>query len=208
MRLLFFTFLAFAMSGCVSMGSHQTARTLGKDNSSGQINYSEGIVYNDRFDPSETIYLIEADARYGLTEKLDLGAKYNSGNHITLTSKYLLAGNNNSRFASSAGLDVGLNLWFSGVTGFTYNVNVASYNSYHLFDWCAVAITPKYGFLRLQSGLTEFGITQTNHVTGYTAGILLGRKVKVSLEMSQFTVNYPFSLESNPRFGAGIIVGL
>ncbi|MGB0423412.1 MAG: hypothetical protein ACPGED_03790 [Flavobacteriales bacterium] len=208
MRLLFISLFAFAMSGCVSMGSHQTARTLGQDNYSGQINYSEGIVYNDRYDPSESIYLIEADARYGVTDRIDIGAKYNTGNHFTVTSKYLLAGSNTSRFASSAGLDLGINLWFTGASGFTYNANVASYNSYHLFDWCAIAITPKYGFLRLQTGIPEFGISEFSHVTGYTAGVLIGRKVKVSLEMSQFTVNSPFSMDRTPRFGAGVILRL
>jgi len=186
LTLMFIGILMF--SGCLSMSSLQTGRTMGKgqfgggfsggyysvevldkDNPlSNQVSDSEGIIES----PFGELYL-----KYGLTDRLDVSGKisvYGVGN---LEAKYRFLGTNESKGALSVGLG------FGGIQIDAYNIfeaHLPVYLSYHPAKWLAVYSTPRYVF-RVVNG------NQANWL-GVTGGIRLGgKKIGVFCEYTHVT---------------------
>lgn len=191
--------VAAFMSGCVSMSSLQTARVtepgeFGVGLSAGYVNTEI-----DLGDDAEPIGLsapyFELAGRFGITERLDLGARLGLIGTAGLDLKYQFIGDNESPFASSAGFGVSYvsisSSSSSGETSTESESNLIDLTfpvtfSYHPTDFLGLYVAPKY-VLRLNN-YTVDGVSdsQSSGWLGATAGIRLGRKNALFAEYSYF----------------------
>ena len=146
---------------------------------------------------------MELGAFHGITETLDLGLKINSTLQITGISKYQIIGSKKSKFASSVGLDIGLNLFTSSYGVLFYNGKLSIYNSYHFTDKIALTLSPSYNLARNEKILIEEDPTTTYKIYGYSVGLIFGQKKQLSIELSQFKNNEPFRFDIKPIVSLG-----
>jgi len=193
---------------CVSLNTHQSGRTLGKDNFSiyGNYNYIDvdsSQVYND-LSESRMPVLLEVGMSYGITDKYDMGLKINSSSHATWINKIQIIGNQKSKFASSVGIDLGLSpLAFAGGV-FTYSGSIVWINSIHPKDNIAITLSPRYSHF----GLFSFGAQFNSNITGYSTSLIIGKKHQLSFEIGQFVANNKFSFNTRPVLGIGYTFNL
>lgn len=178
------------LSGCASMSTMQTARTTKK----GEFGYSFGGGYVSTEMPIEGVDtmnvnapLLEAGARYGVTENLDVGGKITIIGTAVADAKYQFLGDQESKIAGSAGLGVGYLSMESGDTeSKLYDLMVPAYFSYHPADWLSIYTSPKYVFrINSYNSDSETG-TETNHWYGAGAGLRIGKNTGVFLEYTYF----------------------
>jgi len=128
-----FTVLAsvILLSGCASMSTMQTARTTPQ----GELGYSVGGGYVNTEMPIEGVDtisfkapMLEVGARYGVTDKLDVGGKLTIIGTAVADAKYQFLGDRESKVAGSAGLGVGyLSMESGNTTSNLYDLMVPTY---------------------------------------------------------------------------------
>lgn len=175
--------LAIVLLGsCVSMSTMQTGRTVGEGNS--ELNIGGSVVKLETIFDTDTTDLngglLEGDFRYGITDKLDAGLKISLLGTSGLYGKYQLVGDQESKFALSAGLSAGyLNITTGEgddeVSNTTVDVAVPVFASVHPTEWLSIYAAPRYT-LRFGGG--------TSNWYGGTGGIRLGNKFAVFAEYS------------------------
>ena len=209
---IIFLFLLLGSAGCVSLNSHQTGRTIGKDNYSlfGTFNFGtiDSKHYDFAYEDSGRFYIAEIGAFRGLKENLDIGIKVNSSFHFTGISKYQFIGNKNSLFASSLGLDVGIGLGGLPLGGMSYSGTFSVFNSIHPTDNFAISFSPRYNYLGFTNFTKEYGYTTANHIYGYSAALIFGKKHQFSLELSQYVNNKKFTFDTRPIMSLGYMWNL
>jgi len=177
-------------SGCASMSTMQTAKTTEK----GEIGYSFGGGYVNTEMPlgeTDTLSLkapiLEAGARYGVSENFDVGGKITIIGTAVADAKYQFIGDKNSKFAGSAGLGLGYMSVESGETeSKIFDLMVPAYFSYHPADWLAVYSSPKYVYRINSYDTNGETASQTNHWYGVGGGMRIGKKTGVFLEYTYF----------------------
>lgn len=210
------------LTSCLSLNSHQTGRTLGKDKGVMFVTANVGTLGSDSYSSeldSASVYVFEFGSRFGMSDRIDIGYKINSALQATFSGKYQYTGTKTSLFASSVGIDFGVGL-------ICYNGSVVSYNSIHLYnDIITLTFTPRYvhlGSFDFVDKLNEEddkeeednddinlrGLSGFNNIYGYSGGLMLGRKHKISFELSQFVNNKTFSFSKKPQFSVGLIFSL
>jgi hypothetical protein len=184
------TFAAVALlaTGCVSMSSLQTARTLEKNKSQqtlgGGLYTSESLVDDKDLGRISLPYL-EYSYRQGLSDKIDAGIKITNSFTLMADGKYQLV--DGEQFALAAGLGVG---YFSvsqtsGDEKFEstlIDVMVPLYLSYDVTKSFTPYLSPKY-IARFVSG-TE---SSTNSLWGATAGAKIGDQSGAYVEATYLT---------------------
>lgn len=202
------------LSGCASMSTMQTARTTEK----GEFGYDVGGGYiktDIALGTADTISFkapfLEIGGRYGVTDKLDLGAKLTLIGTATADAKYQFLGDGESMLAGSAGFGLGY-LSISSGSGVNtsdskiFDIMVPAYFSVHPTDWFSVYASPRYVFrINSYSSSNESG-TDNSSWYGVTAGIRLGKRVGFLAEYSYFgNSEIPVPLS---QFTGGIAVGI
>ncbi len=182
--------LAILLSSCVSMSTMQTARVTEK----GEVGYGFGGGMVNSEIPIGTLDtlsigapFLEASARYGLTDKLDVGAKLTIIGTSSVDAKYQFLGDNKSLIAGSIGLGAGyLSITNDETESVIVDLMVPAYFSIHPVDWLSLYCSPKY--LYRINGYTSNGVTgfSNSHIYGATAGIRLGKKFAFLAEYSYF----------------------
>ena len=194
LKISFFVVLlavVFVFSSCITMSTMQTARVTEKGKFATDIGLglmNAGVSYPGIYIPE-----IEVGARYGVTDKMDVGAKISTIKAITADAKYQFLGDKKSVFAGSAGL--GFEYIYSMSTNF-YDLVLPVYFSYHPLDWLSIYGSPKY-FLKYANYYDSKNYTNHNtisHWYGTTGGIRLGRRIAFIAEYSYFRTN----VESEP----------
>ena len=198
-RVLLTTVVAFGLASCVSLNSHQTGRTVGKDDYAAFANVNLGI------DP-DPIHQVEVGAFHGIKENLDLGVKINSFFHLTGLSKLQIIGNKNSLFASSIGMNIGITPYGLPVGLIGYSSTLSLFNSIHPTDYLAFTFSPTYHYF----GYADYSKIKTyntvSNIYGYSVGVIVGKKHQVSLELLQFENNVVYLLYSEPIISLGYIL--
>jgi hypothetical protein len=180
--------LALMFSSCASLTGFQDGRTIGENrgevmvslNSSGSPEFTDLI--NDQDTNNVNIGLpitfanFELGGRYGITEKLDVSMKINTTFSAALGAKYQLVGNQTSKFALAAGLDVGTVLLA------VYNVQVPLYLSVHPTEMITIYATPRYIYQFPFVGLVDWSYAGGNF------GLLFGRKHKFGIDAGIYQV--------------------
>ncbi len=193
---------------CITLNSHQTGRTVGYNNNSIITTISFGDNYFEKYfhnKDSKSIYLDDFGVFQGISDNFDIGIKVNSMLTFTGTGKYQFIGDKNSLFASSVGLDLGYNPILLFNRTILYNGGLSLYNSIHPTDFLAFTLSPRY----IGHGAIFFGDDfSINHIFGYSAGIIIGRKHQISIELSQFNLNKGYLFDNKPIFSLGYIFKL
>lgn len=157
---------AFAMSGCVSLSSMQTARTVKKQEFVGFFGagtqstkfkkYSEDASEKELQESLEKLSMpvLEAGGRYGVVDNVDVGGKFSLlPGSMSLGGKYMMLGKG-SEGALATGLDVTYGSFeVSSGSGDVKSKNsiriidatVPLYTSYDVSDWFSLYLTPRFG---------------------------------------------------------------
>lgn len=200
--------VTFGLVSCVSLNSHQTGRTVGKDNYSFFGNFNFGYFDSEQYftiADSGAFYIAEIGAFYGIKENFDLGLKVNSSSHFTGISKFQFIGNKTSIFASSIGLDFGAAPLGLVMGTMSYSSSLSMFNSIHPTDYLAFTLSPRYTYLGFTNFTKEYGFTRRNNIYGYSAGLIVGKKHQFSFELSQYVNNQEFSFNTKPIISLGYI---
>lgn len=203
-------FVIAFLTGCASMSTMQTARTVGDGNfgmefGGGAVNTE--IPLGDLDTISFNAPFVEVGGKYGITEKLDVGAKLTLIGTATADVKYQFLGNNESLAAASTGLGIGyLSITSGDNESKIFDIAVPLYLSLHPAPWFSLYTCPRYT-LRINSyTTTDDSGSSTSNWYGATAGIRLGKKVAFLIEYSYFAndeIDVPFS-----QVTGGIAIGI
>jgi hypothetical protein len=187
---IFSPLLAFVLYGCASMSTMQTARTTEKD----EVGYSfgAGIVKTELpTNEHDTIKLnlpfVEAAARYGVSDNLDIGIKLTIIGTLVIDTKYQFLGNKESVFAGSVGCGLGYLQLTSDGTGLRiFDFLFPFYFSFYPTPWLSVYCSPK-SVLRLTTYNGDYGSGAEGSVWyGATGGIRIGHRNGFLLEYSYY----------------------
>jgi hypothetical protein len=198
-------------SSCASMSTMQTARTTDKN----KFAYIVGLSVVKTDIPIGTIDTIKINApvvdlgvRYGVTDKLDVGAKISIIGTATIDVKYQFLGDKTSKIAGSIGLGGGyISLQINASKIHLYDFMLPVYFSYHPTNWLGLYCCPKYVF-RITNNNDYINNTITNissHWYGATGGIRIGKRIAFLAEYSYFGTSQltePFS-----QISGGISIG-
>ena len=198
-------------TSCASMSSMQTARTTEKGEFSTVIGL--GVASSNMLIPNiDTARLsfpeLEVGVRYGITDKMDVGAKSSIIGTATADVKYQFLGDKKSVFAGSVGLGAGyFDYTINNLKSQNYDLMLPLYFSYHPTDWLGVYCNPKYVFRTMISPDAYSGTFNFNnsHWYGATGGIRLGKRIAFLAEYSI----YGTSTNANPfsQVTCGISIG-
>ncbi len=182
-------FCSMMLSSCVSMSSMQTARTLGQGNTEVAVGVSRvSYEFLSDTDTIENKALIgEIDWRYGITDKLDVGARASLIGTSGAYAKYQFLGDDESPIAGSVGASLGfLNIEIGDSKSRTTDFSIPLFFSYHPTDWVALYTSPRYTLRNIKNSDTTGSEGSTSHWYGATTGVRLGKKVAPFLEYSIF----------------------
>ncbi len=205
-HLILILFSSIVLSGCVSLNSHQSGRTSGKDNYSISGNFNFGKIKSEQYfalEDSGYYYIAEVGGQYGIKENIDLGLIVNTSTHCTVTSKLQIIGDKHSLFATSLGFDLGIGPLALLAGAISYSSSFSIYNSFHLGDKVAITLTPKYTYLGFTNLTKEYAFTTKNNIYGYSTGLILGNKHQILLEWSQYVNNIKFTVHLAPQISVG-----
>jgi hypothetical protein len=208
-KISFAIFVIALLTGCASMSTMQTARTVGDGNfeleiGGGAVNTDIALGELDTL--SFSAPFIEVGGRYGITDKLDVGAKLTLIGTATADVKYQFLGDQESLGAVSTGLGIGyLSISSGDNESKIFDIAVPLYLSLHPTPWFSLYSCPRYT-LRINSYTSdEDSGSSTSHWYGATAGMRLGKKVAFLIEYSYFgntEIDIPFS-----QVTGGIAIG-
>jgi len=199
--------IALFLSGCVSMSSMQTGRTVGEGKTELNVGGS-GVKYAFILDEeadtaSVSAPMIEFDFRYGVTDKLDIGGKVSLLGTSGLYGKYQFLGDQESVLAGSVGagfgyIQLGADSGVDETNLSIFDLTVPVYFSVHPAKWVGIYATPRYT-LRFANGVS--------HWVGGTGGIRLGNRFGGFAEYSLFTSNIATTNLSQVTFGLSFGIG-
>ncbi|MDD5185509.1 MAG: DUF5777 family beta-barrel protein [Paludibacter sp.] len=196
----------YMLNSCASMSTLQTARVTEK----GQYAYVFGggvvesrIPYGTTDTLKLTIPFVEIGIRYGIFDKMDVGAKISIIGTATADVKYQFIGDSKSKFAGSIGLGVGYMNMNSNVSNTILQSNFVDamlpvYFSYHPINWIALYCSPKYVLRTIISQNYNDNTVSYGHSNWYGAsgGIRIGKRIAFLAEYTLFENNQisePFS---------------
>ena len=192
--------VAFLMTSCASLTGFEEGKTLGQDNSEMgvSLNYvkAPNIFDDDAGTPDEIDNIgfpnLEFNYKYGVTEKLDVGAKVSTNLNGSTYVKYQLVGDNTSKFALSPGLEVGT------ILGYAYSVGVPIYTSIYPTDNVTININPRFMYQFVSAGATEGAA-----YIGGNFGLMFGKKNKFGIDVGYYNVGIAGENQALLTFGFG-----
>lgn len=169
----------FMLSGCLSMSSLQTGRTMGKGEFGGGIAGGTFAVGVDNKDDTLTQQALGLDrlespfgeiyVKYGITDRLDVGGKLTLIGTGNVDIKYRFLGSNESKGAISAGMSIGT---VSVNDQTIFDVHVPVYLSFHPSNWFAIYSTPRYVLRNIEGTSSNwFGLTGGVRIGGKKFGV-------------------------------------
>ncbi len=177
---------------CASTTGFQTGRTVGAE--AGEISFSingtrtpDFEALEDETDTDFNIFVpnIEISGRYGISDKVDFGLRANTFLNILADVKVQIAGDQESPFAMSTGLGLGMFGFISGAGGL-FNFQVPVYASYHPSENVDLYVAPRYIG---QWGTTFEESSSLLNYYGANFGFLTGRKVKFGIDLALFKLS-------------------
>lgn len=190
--ILFGAVISILLSSCASTTGFQTGRTVGAE--AGEISFSingtrtpDFEALEDETDTDFNIFVpnIEISGRYGISDKVDFGLRANTFLNILADVKVQIAGDQESPFAMSTGLGLGMFGFISGAGGL-FNFQVPVYASYHPSENVDLYVAPRYIG---QWGTTFEESSSLLNYYGANFGFLTGRKVKFGIDLALFKLS-------------------
>lgn len=185
--------LIVVQSGCLSMTTQQSGRTVGRSNLELMANATIGrYSHNSIFDDQEYDHkpVIEIGGTYGLLNNLDLTVKFNSATFLSTQVKYQFIGNRESLFATSIGAEAGFVPLYTFVGIMDYYVSMPLFASLHPHEKISLFLSPRYVFASSSTFAHPDNAVpeppdRINFV-GNAYGIIIGKKHKGILEIAHF----------------------
>ncbi len=185
------------MTGCYSLGTFQSARTLGKGYEERGLSLSvlnipavEDSTFSTSFAPT-----LEFFGGLGLGKRTDLRYRF-SGVYGALELKQQISGSQNSKFASSLAFGGGSSISFV----FT-DIFATMYLSYKPKSFVELTINPKYSYnwIRGNENLARV------HLIGGNVGVLFGQKIQLGITAGYFDLGrFDIEGERFSRPGVGV----
>lgn len=179
-RLPLFLLLIPFLSGCVGLGTFQTAKTLGKGKA--EVHLGTGISFDDYWPAAGFGY------KHGIRRNLDVGftATYVLDGYLLLLvdGKYQFLGDSVSLFAVSSGLGVGrvhpsLKVWKTSRSKSATTFHLPVYLSIHPCKYFAFYASPRYAFSAGSIFRTQ---PKSPHLFVVTGGIKIGNRAGFFIE--------------------------
>ncbi|MEL6671295.1 MAG: hypothetical protein AAFR61_03860 [Bacteroidota bacterium] len=171
----------FYMTSCASISGLQTAKVVGKGHAEMGLGLA-GIGENPQNGEAVAVGA-EAWGRMGISKRMDVGLKFSSTGTSVVDLKWQFIGNQNSLIAVATGVGVGVNgLAFSNTGAGVLDVHFPLYTSVHLGKKLDLYFNPRYISQTLAAGNQQGQIGYL----GYSGGIMVGGKVKLLLDYSDF----------------------
>lgn len=191
-------FISLLVSSCASLTGFEEGRTLGEENMEVgvSVNYtSVPDLFEDEI-ATDSINIgfpnIELNYKYGVTDKLDIGAKASTNLNVSTYAKYQLVGDHVSSFALAPGLEVGT------IAGLGYSVGIPVYMSVYPTKNLAININPRFMY-QFVTGLESSGVTYA----GGNLGLLFGSKHKFGVDFGYYKIGGNGAGNNLLTFGIG-----
>ena len=176
--------LLMTFISCTSISGFQTGKVMKKGENqystalNATRNYSFGWA-SEKDDLSNlfTYPIVDLSFRRGLSDKLELGFKMNTSFNLILDTKYQFFGDQESTFAISTGLGLGIFLSATEDSPLL-NFHVPLYTSYHPLPYLDLYLAPRY--------IGQFGTENYNHFIGFNSGFLIGKFPKFGVDFGFF----------------------
>jgi hypothetical protein len=209
------------LTGCVSLSSLQSGRTLGKGKRelATNINFGEyqTSTAHELLPELKNIPIIEFAGTVGVRDNLDLSFKFNTAFNLTGQIKYQFIGDKKSLIASSIGGDAGFNMGSPGSGIFLdFYLSIPLYLSIHPTEKLAFYLTPRLchsTFLIAGDPIGDGEIyKETKHLNyaAFTYGIMFGKTQRFMIEIShsqmynwkptQVAVGFAFEVDASKVF--------
>lgn len=214
---LFLIIIPSFLCGCLSFPTMQSGRTVGKNNLEVGVSgtygkYSQNSLFDEEGD-LDYKPVIGFRWQFGVLERLDIGLNIDQTSFLGPTIKYQYIGNQDSRFASSIGLEAGFNSVAFLFGDFTHYVTVPLYTSFHPTDYFSFYLTPRYIYISeyifAHPTGGQLGAGDHYNRIGGSYGLQIGNKHKIGLEVSnfgsdfynptQFSVGYSYTIRSKEK---------
>lgn len=170
---LVFILTSLILSGCLLLPALQSGKTVGENNVELSANGSYG-----KYSPNSVLD-IEGDfdykavigvrTHYGLTDKIDIGFDLDQTSFVGGSFKYQFLGDQNSKFATSVGVEGGFSFGAFLFGDFTNYLSTPLYISAHPSEYFAICLTPRY----IHSSIYVFDHPTGGHWVRVRASILL-----------------------------------
>lgn len=179
---------SFIFSNCASLTGFQTGRTVGKGNgelmfslnASQSPDFELDVNFDDTADIKNFFFPnLEGSVRYGIIEKLDVGARLNTNFNLAFDARYQLIGDRYSPVALSAGMGVGT----FGLFAALWNLQIPLYFSIHPSPIVDIYISPRY-IAQFAAGDIQ---GKLNYLGG-NAGIMIGKRTKFGIDLGYYKV--------------------
>lgn len=181
--------IASAFYSCASLTGYQDGRALGEGK--GEVGLSLNVSQSPDFfndDDEDDEFLdqnvvfpnFEITGKYGINENFDFGVKLNSNFNFSLTTKYQIIGDKQSKTAMAIGADVGNFALFTNL----WNAQIPLYFSVHPNEKIAWYLSPRYIY---QFEAVDFA-SNLNYVGGNT-GLLFGSKFKFGFDFGYYRMS-------------------
>jgi hypothetical protein len=196
-----FAFVAsMLLASCASLTGFEEGKTLGADNSEFGIsaNYIRAPnLFEDELEADSLVGIvgfpnIELNYKYGITEKIDVGAKVSTNFNSSAYAKYQLVGDKSSKFALSPGFEVGT------ILGAAYSIGVPVYASYYPTPNFAINVNPRFMYQSITGDISS-GATYL----GGNLGLMFGKKHKFGLDFGFYNVGSGGTSNNLITFGLG-----
>ena len=213
-KALILSVFSLMSSGCLSLPTLQTGRTVGKNNVDVSLNgsygkYSQNSVldFEGEFD-YKPVFGIRGN--YGITQRIDLGFNLDQTSFVGPSFKYQFLGDQNSLLASSIGVEGGVLFGAFLFGNFTNYLTIPLYTSTHPTEHLAIHFTPRFVYTSeyIFASPTEGSLGLASKLSFFTNtyGFVVGKNNKVALEISshrghffkpsQISIGYILSLRN------------
>lgn len=187
--------LMWILPGCATFTGFEEGRALGKNNIEVMLSgsYVQLPTLNSSDLPGDdtqrhiTFPVAEANIKVGVTDKLDFGGKLNTNANISGFIKYQLIGDQTSRFALGAGVEL------STFSGIEFALQVPVYMTYYFSESLALNLSPRgvysVGSEKIDGKQTLLTHDNENNFLGGNLGLLYGKKVKYGIDLGLYSFN-------------------
>ena len=176
------------------MNGFEEGRALGKGNTELTLSasYAELANYHTYTEGRDDVPkrfkmpVLEGNVKLGVSDRWDVGGKFNSSLNLALYYRHQMIGDQTSRFALSSGLEISMAM----PSAFTVQVPV--FMTYYFNEKLALNVAPRgvylFGSEKIDGEESLFSSDAETTFLGGNLGLLYGKKVKYGIDLGLYSV--------------------
>lgn len=185
------------MWSCASVSGFEEGRALGDGGSelivaANYMNIPTSLTNSDNVSENVGFPNLEVSYKHGVTNKLDVGGRFNTNLNLGGFLKYQILGDDQSKFALGTGLEL------STAVGLLYNAQIPVNMTFYPTDAVAINISPKFVY---QFPAGAFDVSAT--YLGGNFGLLFGRRHKFGIDVGYYRIGIDNVSSNLITFGLG-----